>query len=114
MTGFCEEVGYFRMCSNHASEIRLLRSSLLSCEGAVRRAVLVDENHMVQESARVNLAESFLRGVVGKLPERSAFFSDCHHAAGARKLSGRKSRRDIRDRGGCATSSCARKSFPPS
>ena len=36
MTGFCEEVGYFRMCSNHASEIRLLRSSLVSCDGAVR------------------------------------------------------------------------------
>ena len=74
MTGFFEEVGYFRMCSNHASEMRLLRSALVSCDGAVRRAVLVDQDEMVQESARVNLAERFLRGVVGELPERPGSF----------------------------------------
>jgi hypothetical protein len=36
MTGFSEEVENFRMCSNHASEMRLLRSSLLNCDGAVQ------------------------------------------------------------------------------
>ena len=74
MTGFFEEVGYFRMCSNHASEMRLLRSVVGQLRRRGAAAVLVDQDQMVQESARVNLAERFLRGVVGELPERPGSF----------------------------------------
>ena len=42
------------------------------------------------------------------------FSSGRRRTPGARILSGWTFRRDIRGRGGCATSSCARKSFPPS
>ena len=62
------------MCSNHASEMRRLRSSLVKLRRRGAAAVLVDQNQMVQESARVNLAERFLRGVVGELPERPGSF----------------------------------------
>ena len=72
MTGFSEEVGNFRRCSNHASEMRFLRSRRWSaCDGAVRVPSALTQNQIVQKSACVNLAERFLRGVVGKLLERS-------------------------------------------
>jgi hypothetical protein len=51
----------FRMCPNHASEI----ARLAFVVGKLRRrgaaAVLVDQDQLMQESARVNLTERFLR-----------------------------------------------------
>ena len=46
--------------------------------GQLRRrgatAVLVDKDQVVQESARVNLAKHFFRGLIGELPERPDSF----------------------------------------
>jgi hypothetical protein len=59
-------------------EPRLRNAPLAFVVGQLRRrgaaAVRVDEDQVVQESARVNLAERFLRGVIGELPERPGSF----------------------------------------
>ena len=56
-------------------EPRLGNAPLAFVVGQLRRrgaaAVLVEQDQMVQESARVNLAERFLRGVIGELLERA-------------------------------------------
>ena len=72
MTGLFDEVGNFRMCWNHASEIRFFRSSLLSCEGAMRVPSSLSQNQVMKKSTCVNLSERFLRGVIGKLLELSS------------------------------------------
>ena len=62
----------------------------------------------------MNLAESFLRGIVGELPERPASSRTVIMLLARRGFPAWKFRRDIRGRGGFAKSSCARKSFPAS
>jgi hypothetical protein len=111
MTDFFDEVEYLRTCSNHASEMRLLRSPLASCDGAVRLPYSFSESCVAGIRLR-GLDREFLSRRSRRTSLAVWSFVGHRHAAGAPKISVWKLRRDIRDRGGFATSSFAQKVIP--